>query len=176
MGLSSELFNHSSSLQRRFDTKPYDAMHQLILDVAFTSVATAAAREIWNDYVVPAFPNFKIETLRKWLNKDLEWRRQGSEIYADMMICNMAIFNAKLEGKSSISCACERTSCCTSDDPGLCAGEDLDGPEVEDLTTRSLVKRAGPRPFSLALSNGVTVNWRSLRVCPNAFLQLVITD
>ncbi|KAI2789668.1 hypothetical protein POX_d05163 [Penicillium oxalicum] len=162
VGLFSKSLNHSSSLQPRFNTKPYESMHQLIQDIAFTSVAGAAARQIWNDYVVPAFPNFKIETLRAWLNRDLEWRRQGSDIYADMLICNMGIYNAKLGGQKSISCACTQTSCCTSDDPDLCAGEDLDGTEVADLTTRSLVKRAGPRPFSVGLSNGATVRWRSL--------------
>lgn len=78
----------------------------------------------------------------------------------------MAIYNAKFGGNAKpISRACTSQNCCTSDDPGLCSGEDLDGDAVADLYSRDLEKRAGPRKFTIEFPSGNTLEWRSVSVC-----------
>ncbi|KAJ5240268.1 hypothetical protein N7468_004887 [Penicillium chermesinum] len=161
--MSADAFNHSSRLERRFNTKPYEAMHNLVLDLGFYSTGSAADLEIWNKHVVSEYPDLTIKNMHNWLNSDLKWRKQGEIRTADKIICDMAIFNAKFGGKSkAISCACTSRSCCTSDDPGLCAGEDLDGNAVADPEKRDLSKRAGPRDYEVELPNGIRVEFRSV--------------
>ncbi|CAG8905445.1 unnamed protein product [Penicillium egyptiacum] len=164
VGLSSERFNHSLSIHRRWDSKPYESMHQLMLDAAFTYAMGAASVEIWNNYVVTAYPNFAINNLHSWLKRNPDWKKQGSADYATLMVCNMDIFNTKLGDEDDVlDCACTRSTCCSSDDDPLCDGEDLDDDdEVDNLEKRTLDKRAGARSSNVPFRSGGMVQWLSL--------------
>ena len=166
VGMDSESFNYSSALARRFDTKPFDAMQGLVLAIAFYYTSGAAELKIWKDDVVTKFSGFEPEKIEYWLDTHGEWRKQGAVVTARKIICDMSIYDAKFRGNDKpISCACTTKNCCTSDDPGLCSGEDLDGDAVADFKKRGLEKRAGPRDFDIEFPSGNTLEWRSVTVC-----------
>ncbi|CAI7610929.1 unnamed protein product [Penicillium bialowiezense] len=165
---SSEGYNHTSAIHRRFETKPYETMRDLIVDVGFTLVAGQAAIEIWNKHVASVYKNLAVNKLQSWLERNPEWKEDGMVDYSSLMVCNMDIFNDKIGGKDSvISCECPYPTCCPDGEPE-CGGEDLDGEDLDSdddagsLEARDLEKRAGSCPFKLLFRDGGILRWRSL--------------
>lgn len=166
MGLSSEEYNHTSVLHRRFDTKPYESIRGLMLEIGFTLVAGQAAIEIWNKHVASVYKNFAVNKLQLWLEENPEWKEDGMVDYSALMVCNMGIFDDNIGGEDSeISCKCPYSTCCPDGD-ATCGGEDLDGDEdTGSLEARTLEKRAGPRTFRLRFREGDRMRWESFSVC-----------
>jgi hypothetical protein len=166
VGLFSEEYNHTSVLHRRFDTKPYDAMRGLMLDIGFTFVAGQAAIEIWNKNVASVYKNFAVTKLQSWLKKNSEWKEDGMVDYSALMICNMGIFDDKIGGEDSeLSCEYPYPTSCP-DGEAECDDEDSDvDDEGGNLEARSLEKRAGPRPSTLKFRDGGSLFWQSFGVC-----------
>lgn len=68
VGMDAEAFIHSSTIARRFDTKPYEAMQGLALAIGFYYTSGAADLEIWNDNVVTQYPDLTATNMHNWLN------------------------------------------------------------------------------------------------------------
>lgn len=166
VGLSSGEYNHTSVLHRRFDTRPYESMRGLMLDIGFTLVAGQAAIEIWDKNVASVYKNFAVDKIQSWLKKNPEWKEDGMVDYSALIVCNMDIFDDKIGGEDSeISCEYAYRSCCP-DGQEDCSDEDSDDDDDGgNLEARSLEKRAGPRPSRVPFRNGGSLNWESFSVC-----------
>ncbi|KAL2695054.1 hypothetical protein AAEP93_004177 [Penicillium crustosum] len=162
VGLSSGEYNHTSVLHRRFDTRPYESMRGLMLDIGFTLVAGQAAIEIWDKNVASVYKNFAVDKIQSWLKKNPEWKEDGMVDYSALIVCNMDIFDDKIGGEDSeISCEYAYRSCCP-DGQEDCSDEDSDDDDDGgNLEARSLEKRAGPRPSRVPFRNGGSLNWES---------------
>lgn len=155
-------------LTRRSSLKSQEKMEDLLEAIAVQYGASVVKREIWDKYVVSKYENLTPANLRSWINDQITTITKSYSYLLESLICNMAYYNAVIGEKEVISCACETKDCCDSDDDYCSSDDGYDYTELS-LSTRSLEKRAGPRPFDITFSDGRTMHYTSLGVCPLSF-------
>lgn len=155
-------------LTRRSSLKSQEKMEDLLEAIAVRYGASVVKREIWDKYVVSKYENLTPANLRSWINDQITTITKSYSYLLESLICNMAYYNAVIGEKEVISCACETKDCCDSDDDYCSSDDGYDYTELS-LSTRSLEKRAGPRPFDITFSDGRTMHYTSLGVCPLSF-------